>query len=99
VRAPNRLLGGLSVAIAFTAIACGGGTAPPSRESSTTSAEAAPRVDLSTAGEIAGTVTFDGRAPTNARTEMHADPVCSRENTSPQSQETYNSIAAIGKVH
>jgi len=80
-------------ALAATMVACGGGN----KEASSTSAEpsapaAAPagqKVDASTAGEVKGTVKLDGAAPKNEAIKMNADPVCLRENKSPQFQETY----------
>src|SRR6476646_6047616 len=80
-------------ALAATMVACGGGN----KEASSTAAEpsapaAAPagqKVDASTAGEVKGTVKLDGAAPKNEAIKMNADPVCLRENKSPQFQETY----------
>ena len=52
-------------------------------------AEGAPRVDPATVGGISGTVTLDGTPPPNAAIMMNADPVCLKENKTPQFQETY----------
>ena len=85
MRVHNVWLGGLGITLLMM-LACGG-TSQPRPEY--TSAESAPKVDLSTAGELTGTVRLDGVAPTNAPIKMNADPVCVRENASPQFQETY----------
>src|SRR5437867_2167284 len=80
-------------------LACGG-----SKEASNTSAEpAAPagtpagqKVDTSTAGDVKGVINFEGTAPKNEPIKMNADPVCMRENKSPQFQETYM-VSSDGK--
>ena len=87
VRAQNWRLGGLGAVMAL-ALACGR-AGQSGQESPGTATEATARVDPSTAGEIAGMVHFDGEAPKNAPIKMNADPVCQRENTTPQFQETY----------
>jgi len=79
----------LSVALAATVVACGG-----SKESSTAgeppaAAPGAQKVDPATAGEVKGTVALDGTAPKNEPIKMNADPVCLRENKTPQFQEAY----------
>ena len=84
--------GAATVALAASIVACGG-----NKEASNTSAEpAAPagtpagqKVDTSTAGDVKGTVALDGTAPKNEAIKMNADPVCVRENKSPQFHETY----------
>jgi plastocyanin len=74
-------------------VACGGGSKEASNTSADTSAPAATpagqKVDPSTAGELTGTVTLDGTPPKNEVIKMNADPVCMRENTTAQYQETY----------
>jgi hypothetical protein len=80
------------------AMACGGRSQPP-QEGSGTSTESPQKVDPSTAGEIAGTVTLEGSVPKNAPIKMNADPVCLRENQTPQFQETYEVNGdALGNV-
>ncbi len=75
----------LGVALAVSASACGG-----SKESSApTEAPGATKIDSATAGEISGVVSFDGVAPKNEPIRMNADPVCVKENTTPQTQESY----------
>jgi plastocyanin len=88
---------GLSVAVA--AAACGGGSGTSSTSSSTSSPAGAPagqKVDTATAGNITGVVTLDGTAPKNEAIKMNADPVCQKENTTPQFQETFE--VADGKL-
>ena len=48
-----------------------------------------PKVDPATAGTIEGVVSFEGTAPKNEPIRMNADPVCVKENATPQTQETY----------
>jgi len=48
-----------------------------------------PKVDAATAGNIEGVVSFEGTAPKNEPIRMNADPVCVKENATPQMQETY----------
>ena len=78
----------LGLALAGSLVACGG-----SKETSSTSAEpgtpAGQKVDTATAGEVKGSVTVDGTVPKNEPIKMNADPVCMRENKTPQFQETY----------
>jgi plastocyanin len=92
MRLRNVWAGVLGIAVAASLAACGG-----SKETSSTSgtpaapagAGAGQKVDTATAGDIKGTVTLDGTAPKNDPIKMNADPVCMRENKSPQFQETY----------
>ena len=55
-----------------------------------------PKVDAATAGNIDGVISFDGVAPKNEPIRMNADPVCVKENATPQTQETYE--VADGKL-
>jgi plastocyanin len=55
------------------------------------------KVDESKAGNVTGTVTIDGVAPKNTAIKMNADPVCQKENTTPQFQETYE-VSSDGKM-
>jgi len=86
-----------AVALAASVVACGGG----SKEASSTSAEpgggGGPKVDTATAGGVKGTVAVDGTVPKNDQIKMNADPVCVRENTTPQFQETYE-VGSDGKA-
>ena len=99
MRLRNVWVGALALTLAATVAACGG-----KQETSSTSGEpSAPggtpsgqKVDSSTAGEVTGTVALDGAAPANEAIKMNADPVCVKENTTPQSQETYE--VADGKL-
>jgi plastocyanin len=85
----------LGVALAVSVAACGGGQ----DTSSTAAAPAASggqKVDTTTAGIVQGAISLDGVAPKNEAIKMNADPVCIRENKSPQFQETYT-VGADGK--
>jgi len=73
-------------------LACGGSQETSNKSGEPSSPSAAPsgqRVDTANAGSIKGVVTLDGAAPKNEAIKMNADPVCVRENKSPQFQETY----------
>jgi len=99
MRLRNVWAGALALTLAATVAACGG-----KQETSSTSGEpSAPggtpsgqKVDSATAGEVTGTVALAGTAPANEAIKMNADPVCVKENTTPQSQETYE--VADGKL-
>jgi hypothetical protein len=91
MRLRNTWVGLLGIALATT-LACGG-----SQETSNTAAKpespsatpAGQKVDSATAGDVKGVVMVDGAVPKNESIKMNADPVCLKENTTPQSQETY----------
>ena len=99
MRLRNVWAGALALTLAATVAACGS-----KQETSSTSGEpSAPggtpsgqKVDSATAGEVTGTVALAGTAPANEAIKMNADPVCVKENTTPQSQETYE--VADGKL-
>src|SRR6266446_2315246 len=85
----------MSATLATSIAACGGGgggttSAPPA------AAPTGQRVDPATAGEVTGMVMLDGKAPENAAIRMNADPICLKENTTPQFQETYQ-VGSDGK--
>ena len=92
MRLRNVWASALGLALAGSLVACGG-----SKETSSTSAEpgapagtpAGQKVDTATAGDVKGSVAVDGTVPKNEPIKMNADPVCMRENKSPQFQETY----------
>ena len=98
MRLRSTWVGLLGIALATT-LACGG-----SQETSSTSAKpdspsatpAGQKVDTATAGDVKGVAMLDGAAPANAAIKMNADPVCVKENTSPQFQETYE-VGSDGK--
>jgi len=80
----------LGLALA-TSIACGGGGS-----SNTSSEPASPaatpsglKVDTATAGDVKGVVTIDGMPGKNEPIRMNADPVCVKQNSKPQFQETF----------
>ena len=70
----NSLRAACALALAL-ATACGG-DAPPQR----TPPPDARRVDLATAGRIAGRVVIEGTVPANPPIKTDSDPVCAREN-------------------
>jgi plastocyanin len=81
----------LGLALATTVVACGGGS-----NSNTSSEPSAPsatpsglKVDTSTAGTVKGMVMIEGMPPRNEPIRMNADPVCVKQNSTPQVQETY----------
>jgi Carboxypeptidase regulatory-like domain len=92
MRLRNVWAGALGLALAGSIVACGG-----NKEASSTSAEpgapagtpAGQKVDTATAGDVKGTVVLDGTPPKNEAIKMNADPVCVRENKTPQFHETY----------
>jgi len=98
MRLRNTWVGLLGLALAAT-LACGGG----SSETKPADASAAPaggggsKVDPATAGDVKGVVAFEGAAPRNEPIKMNADPVCVKQNTTPQAQETYM-VSADGKT-
>jgi plastocyanin len=79
----------LSLVLAFGAAACGGGQPAPAPAGGAPAAPAAAAVDPATAATVNGTISFEGAAPANAGIKMNADPVCMKENPTPQTQETY----------
>ncbi|HEY1910143.1 MAG TPA: carboxypeptidase regulatory-like domain-containing protein [Vicinamibacterales bacterium] len=99
MRLRNAWVGVLGIALATTVVACGGGSSE-SKAADTAAASAAAgggqKVDPATTGEVKGVVSLDGTAPNNEPIKMNADPVCMRENKTPQTQETYE--VADGKL-
>jgi plastocyanin len=93
MRLRNAWVGLLGITMAASLVACGGGSSETSNKSGDASAPSATpagqRVDTATAGTVKGVVTLDGTAPKNEAIKMNADPVCVRENKTPQFQETY----------
>jgi plastocyanin len=90
------------VALAISVVACGGGSNETSSAGGApAAAPGAQRVDAATAGGVTGTVTLDGMAPKNEPIRMNADPVCVKENPTPQFQESYvvgNDGKSLGNV-
>ena len=90
--------GVLGLALAASITACGGKKddldAPDAGGAAATGG--GPKVDAATAGNIEGVVSFEGAAPKNEPIKMNADPVCVKENPTPQAQETYE--VADGKL-
>jgi plastocyanin len=79
----------LGLTLAVTVVACGGGSKESSAPAESGAAGGGQKVDAATAGDINGVVSFDGVAPKNEPIKMNADPVCVKENPTPQVQETY----------
>jgi plastocyanin len=80
----------LPLMLAFGVTACGGSKpAPEPTSQEQPGAATAPAVDPATAATINGVVSFEGTAPANAAIKMNADPVCTKANSTPQTQETY----------
>src|SRR3954464_15411361 len=100
MRLRNTWVGLLGITMAASIVACGGGSSETSNKSGDASAPSATpagqRVDTATAGTLKGVVTLDGTAPKNEAIKMNADPVCVRENKTPQFQETYQ-VGSDGK--
>jgi plastocyanin len=98
----RRLLAILGTAtLAASVAACGGGSKPSETADDDASTPAAtsgggPRVDAATAGEVTGSVVLDGTAGANAPIRMSADPICLRENKTPQTQESFE-VGTDGK--
>ena len=97
MRVRNFWIGALGLVLAASITACGskkddldeGGPAGAA-------SGGGPKVDAATAGNIDGVVAFDGTAPKNEPIKMNADPVCVKQNATPQSQESYE--VADGKL-
>jgi plastocyanin len=90
MRLRNVWVGALGVALAATAIACGGGSKEtPAVVPAGGPAGGGSKVDEATAGGVKGAVMLDGTAPKNEPIKMNADPVCVKANTTPQFQETF----------
>src|ERR687884_1604738 len=85
-------VGSVTVALATLLTACGGSQETSNKSGDANAPAGTPsgqKVDKSQAGSVKGVVTLDGIAPKNEAIKMNADPVCVRENKSPQFQETY----------
>jgi plastocyanin len=98
MRLRNTWVGLLGIALATT-LACGGSQETSSTAAKPDSPSATPagqKVDTATAGDVKGVAMLDGAAPKNEAIKMNADPVCVKENTSPQFQETWE-VGSDGK--
>ena len=96
MRLRNTWVGLLGIALATT-LACGGGSSDAAKPAASAAAAAGgKKVDAATAGDVKGVAMLDGAAPKNEPIKMNADPVCVKQNSSPQAQETYM-VSADGK--
>src|SRR6266850_2936165 len=92
MRIRNAWVSLVGITLTATMMACGGSQETSNKSAEPSSPSATPagqRVDTATAGDIKGVVTLDGVAPKNEPIKMNADPVCVKQNTTPQFQETY----------
>ena len=99
MRLRNAWVGLLGIAVAVNLVACGG-SEPSNKSGDASSPSATPagqRVDTATAGSVTGVVQLDGTVAKNEAIKMNADPVCVRENKTPQFQETYL-VSSDGKT-
>ena len=101
MRARNVWVGILGVTLALSTVACGGGE--PARPADTAAPAATTaagggggRIDAATAGDVKGAVMLDGEAPKNEPIRMNADPVCVKQSSAPQFQETF-AVGSDGK--
>src|SRR4051812_50152765 len=83
MRVRNLWVGALGFTLALSLIACGSKEPSAPAESSTATA-GGQKVDTATAGDVNGVVAFDGVAPKNEPIKMNPDPVCVKQNTTPQ---------------
>src|SRR5260221_14391602 len=98
MRLRNTWIGLLGIALATT-LACGGSQETSSTSAKPSSPSATPegqKVDPAPVGDVKGVAMLDGTAPPNQPIKMNADPVCVKQNTTPQAQETYM-VSADGK--
>src|SRR5262245_13582555 len=87
----NLWVGVLGLTLAAS-LACGGGSSTPPAETAAPAGGAGgggQKIDPATAGTVKGVVTLEGMAPKNEPIKMNADPVCVKQNTTPQFQESY----------
>ena len=77
----------VGVTLAASVAACGGGSQETSAPAPV--ATGGQKVDPATAGEVRGTVALTGAVPKNEAIRMNADPVCLKEATGPQFQQTF----------
>ena len=90
----SKIFGCLTAAFLLFTVGCGGGG-----EEAATPEEAAPaaeveyvKVDPATAGPLSGKVTLDGKAPSNPRINMSAEPDCGKLHDGPVHAE----VAVVG---
>ena len=71
------------LAFALTLAGCGGGEKATTEEKAPAAPAATTTVDPATAGEISGTIAFDGAAPAKVRIRMDAVPACTEASKEP----------------
>jgi plastocyanin len=94
MRLRNVWVCGVSLALAMSVVACGGGSKDEFADDAAAPGGAAAggggaKVDPATAGELTGSVVIDGTAPKNEPIRMAADPVCAKEAKGDQATESY----------
>jgi plastocyanin len=98
MRSRNVSICSLSLAAAVFAFGCGGGgSETPASTAASEAPAGAMRVDAATAGNVRGMVKLEGTAPANEAIRMNADPVCVKQASGPQTQQTYV-VAADGSL-
>ena len=75
----------LAAAVAITAAACDGGSAPAPN----TPPPNAKRVDEATAGSVSGRVTFEGTPPASAPIKLDSDPACASQHPNGLTPDTF----------
>src|SRR5436190_7464354 len=97
MRVRNLWIGAVGLILAASIAACGGKKDDLDEgPAGSAGGGGGPKVDATTAGNVEGEVVFDGTAPKNEPIRMNADPVCVKENSTPQEQETY--MVSNGKL-
>jgi plastocyanin len=85
----SKTLSGFALGLLLVTVACGGGGETEAPAATAAPAAAASSVDEATAGNITGSVMFEGEVPANEAIRMNADPACLTAAPGEQLQETY----------
>lgn len=78
-----KIFGCLTAAVLLFAVGCGGGEEAATEEAAPSAAVEYVKVDPATAGSVSGTVTLEGKAPSNPRINMSAEPDCAGLHSGP----------------